>query len=141
MQQKLSTTQTNLFKAVQVQPQSVGKTVKIVRLNPSVASGSQSQALSAAIVPSPLKKGIVSIAPTILKSSDNSEATSIIPSTTSLEEIDEESSGPINDAKSKEDPKEALKRRLREIEEMNEELRRKKEEADNLQKQLEETAT
>ena len=101
-----------------------------------MASG-QPQTLSATIVPSPLKKGIVSIAPKIIKV-EPTETTSIIPATTSLEEVDDESSALINETNSKSDPKEALRRKLKEIEEMNEALRRRKEEADELQRQLEE---
>ena len=71
VQQKLPTTQTNSFQKV-----------KIVRYNPNVASGQQ-QTLSATIVPSPLKKGIVSIAAKIIKT-ETTETTSIIPASTSL---------------------------------------------------------
>ena len=69
IQQKLTTSQSNSIQTIQQQslPTSIGgKTVKIVRLNPSAMSG-QSQTLSATIVPSPLKKGVVSIAPKIVK--------------------------------------------------------------------------
>ena len=142
IQQKLNTTKANSIQTIQQQSSlsSVGKTVKIVRLNPNLASG-QPQTLSATIVPSPLKKGIVSIAPKLVRA-ESKETSSIIPSTTSLEEVEDESvtmiKHELDEAEQTDDPKEALRRKLKEIEDMNEELRRRKEEADELKRQLEE---
>ena len=130
IQQKLTTSQSNSIQTIQQQslPTTIGgKTVKIVRLNPSAMSG-QSQTLSATIVPSPLKKGVVSIAPKIVKS-EASESTSVIPLTTSMEEVEEESSAPSTDTNGVDDSKEALMKKLKEMEEMNAELARKQEEA------------
>jgi hypothetical protein len=138
MQQKLNSTKTNTIQMFQQQSStsSIGKTVKIVRLNPNMASG-QPQTLSATIVPSPLKKGIVSIAPKLVRA-ESKETSSILPSTTKLEEVEEDSVMPSPEADQTDDPKEALRRKLKEIEDMNEALLRRKEEADELKRQLEE---
>ena len=104
-----------------------------MRLNPNLAAG-KTQTLSATMIPSPLKKGIVSIAPKIVKT-DTSEVTNIMSASTKLEEVENDSSAEATDSV---DPKAALKRKLKEIEAMNEELRRRKEEADELKRQLEE---
>jgi len=142
IQQKLTTSQSNSIQTIQQQslPTSIGgKTVKIVRLNPSAMSG-QSQTLSATIVPSPLKKGVVSIAPKIVKT-EASESTSVIPLTTSMEEVEVESSAASTDANGVDDSKEALRKKLKEMEEMNAELSRRQEEAkkqaEELRRQLE----
>ena len=146
IQKKLTTTQTNSWQTLQQQQQQqpVRKTVKIVRLNPGVTV-SRPQSIPATIIPSPLKKSVVSIAPKIVRAQDLKTET-IIPATTSLEEVtvddNEASSGSSgSENATKGDPKEALKRKLREIEAMNEELRRRKEEADELKRQLEEDGT
>ena len=141
LQQKLNTSQANSIQTIQQQslPSSIGgKTVKIVRLNPNMVSG-QSQTLSATIVPSPLKKGVVSIAPKIVKT-EASEPTTVIPITTSLEEVEEDSSTASTDTNGTDDPKAALKKKLKEIEAMNAELKRRQEEADELKRQLENCA-
>ena len=136
LQQKFNTSQISTYPKIRQQPLSPGKTVKIVRLNPNLATG-KTQTLSATMIPSPLKKGIVSIAPKIIKT-DTSEVTNIISASTRLEEGENDSS--ISSAETTEsvDPKAALKRKLKEIEAMNEELLRRKEEADELKRQLEE---
>ena len=136
LQQKVITSQANSIQTISQQslPSSIGgKTVKIVRLNPNMISG-QSQTLSATIVPSPLKKGVVSIAPKIVKT-EASETATVIPITTSLEEVEDDTASP--DANGTADPKEALKKKLKEIEAMNAELKRRQEEADELKRQLE----
>ena len=141
IQQKLNTSQSNSIQTIQQHglPTTIGgKTVKIVRLNPNAVSG-QSQTLSATIVPSPLKKGVVSIAPKIVKT-EASEPINAIPVTTSMEEVEEDSSA-TSDANGTEDPKDALRKKLKEIEDMNAELARKQEEAkrqaEELRRQLE----
>ena len=133
LQQKFNTSQISTYPKIRQQPLSPGKTVKIVRLNPNLAAG-KTQTLSATMIPSPLKKGIVSIAPKIIKA-DTSEVTNIMSASTKLEEVENDSSAEATDSV---DPKAALKRKLKEIEAMNEELRRRKEEADELKRQLEE---
>ena len=133
LQQKFNTSQISTYPKIRQQPLSPGKTVKIVRLNPNLAAG-KTQTLSATMIPSPLKKGIVSIAPKIIKT-DTSEVTNIMSASTKLEEGENDSSAETTDSV---DPKAALKRKLKEIEAMNEELRRRKEEADELKRQLEE---
>ena len=136
LQQKVITSQANSIQTISQQslPSSIGgKTVKIVRLNPNMISG-QSQTLSATIVPSPLKKGVVSIAPKIVKT-EASETATVIPITTSLEEVEDDTASP--DTNGTADPKEALKKKLKEIEAMNAELKRRQEEADELKRQLE----
>ena len=141
IQQKLNTSQSNSIQTIQQHglPTTIGgKTVKIVRLNPNTVSG-QSQTLSATIVPSPLKKGVVSIAPKIVKT-EASEPMNAIPVTTSMEEVEEDSST-TSDSNGTEDPKDALRKKLKEIEDMNAELARKQEEAkrqaEELRRQLE----
>jgi len=141
IQQKLNTSQSNSIQTIQQHglPTTIGgKTVKIVRLNPNAVSG-QSQTLSATIVPSPLKKGVVSIAPKIVKT-EASEPINAIPVTTSMEEVEEDSST-TSDSNGTEDPKDALRKKLKEIEDMNAELARKQEEAkrqaEELRRQLE----
>ena len=141
IQQKLNTSQSNSIQTIQQHglPTTIGgKTVKIVRLNPNAVSG-QSQTLSATIVPSPLKKGVVSIAPKIVKT-EPSEPINAIPVTTSMEEVEEDSST-TSDTNGTEDPKDALRKKLKEIEDMNAELARKQEEAkrqaEELRRQLE----
>ena len=131
LQQKFNTSQISTYPKIRQQPLSPGKTVKIVRLNPNLAAG-KTQTLSATMIPSPLKKGIVSIAPKIIKT-DTSEVTNIMSASTKVEEVD--SSAETTESV---DPKAALKRKLKEIEAMNEELLRRKEEADELKRQLEE---
>ena len=105
-----------------------------MRLNPNLAAG-KTQTLSATMIPSPLKKGIVSIAPKIIKT-DAPEVTNIISASTKLEEGENDSSISTAETTDSADPKAALKRKLKEIEDMNEELRRRKEEADELKRQL-----
>lgn len=136
IKQKLNTTQLSSFQSIQQQASSQGKTVKIVRLNPNMTIG-QPHTLSATLVPSPLKKGVVTIAPKTIKT-ETPETSSIIPSTTSLEEVEDESSTATAEVNGAADPKEALRKKLKEIEAMNEELRRRNEEADELKRQLEE---
>jgi hypothetical protein len=70
-----------------------------------------------------------------VEKTDTSEVTNIISASTKLEEVETDSSAETTDSV---DPKAALKRKLKEIEAMNEELRRRKEEADELKRQLEE---
>ena len=72
IQKKLTTTQTNSWQTLtqqQQQQQPVRKTVKIVRLNPGVTV-SRPQSIPATIIPSPLKKSVVSIAPKIVRAQD-----------------------------------------------------------------------
>ena len=107
-------------------------TVKIVRINPgSISSG----VVSSNQQSSPLKRGAISIVPKIVTVEGENNTTTIIPAATSLEEVGEDESK--NDTGGKEDAKVALKRKLQEIEAMNEELHRRQQEAEELQRQLE----
>ena len=135
IQQKLNTSQSNSIQTIQQHglPTTIGgKTVKIVRLNPNAVSG-QSQTLSATIVPSPLKKGAVSIAPKIVKT-EPSESIRVIPLTTSMEEVGEESLALSSDNNGADDPKEALRKKLKEIEDLQKKMKKEEEE---LKRQLE----